>query len=112
VVRDDATLAQSVITLLNNAADVSPRAVEIGASLRDDMLFIVVADRGPGIPREIADRLGQPFVSTKGPAKGMGIGLFLVKTTVERLGGTLAFLAREGGGTRVSVSLPFAVLQV
>ncbi|HEX6828687.1 MAG TPA: ATP-binding protein [Burkholderiales bacterium] len=111
LVHQDPTLAQSVITLLNNAADVSPRAVDMDGSLRDGMLVLEVSDRGPGIPQEIAQRLGQPFVTTKAPASGMGMGLFLAKTSIERLGGTLEFLRREGGGTRVCVTLPLVVLQ-
>jgi len=111
VVREDLTLAQSLLTLLNNAADASKEAVEMKGSLRDDTLVVEVVDRGTGIPKEIAEQLGRPFVTTKGPERGMGMGLFLAKTAIERLGGTLEFFNRQGGGTRVSVTLPLATLQ-
>jgi len=109
-VREDATLSQSIITLLNNAADASREPVQMNGYLRDDMLVLEVADRGPGISTELAERLGRPFVSTKGQAQGMGIGLFLAKTAVEGLGGALAFLERPGGGTCVTMTLPLAAL--
>lgn len=111
VVREDLTLAQSLLTLLNNAADASKEAVEMTGSVRNDMLVVEVEDRGGGIPDEIAEQLGRPFVTTKGPERGMGMGLFLAKTAIERLGGTLEFFSRRGGGTRVSVTLPLATLQ-
>jgi two-component system, sensor histidine kinase RegB len=112
MVSGDPTLAQALLTLLNNAADASQNEVSMTARMTDDMLELEVLDRGPGIPREITDRLGQPFVTTKGPAKGMGMGLFLAKTSIERLGGTLEFSERVGGGTRVSVTLPIAAIQI
>jgi two-component system, sensor histidine kinase RegB len=111
VIRGDLTLAQSLLTLLNNAADASKEAVEMKGSLRNDTLVVEVEDRGAGIPKEIADHLGRAFVTTKGPERGMGMGLFLAKTAIERLGGTLEFFSRQGGGTRVSVTLPLATLQ-
>jgi two-component system, sensor histidine kinase RegB len=111
LVRDDATLAQALITLLNNAAEASRESVSMKGSLQGDTLFVEVADRGPGIPKALAARLGQPFVTTRGPGEGMGMGLFLAKTSVERLGGALGFSDRPGGGTCVSLTLPLATLQ-
>ncbi len=111
VIRGDLTFAQSLLTLLNNAADASNEAVEMKGSLSNDMLVVEVEDRGAGIPKEIAEHLGRTFVTTKGPERGMGMGLFLAKTAIERLGGSLEFFTRQGGGTRVSVTLPLATLQ-
>lgn len=107
----DAALAQSLVSLLNNAADVSPQTVELRGYLYGDSLRVEVADRGKGVPREIAERIGSPFTSTKGPGGGMGIGLFLTDSTVSRLGGTLSFRQRPQGGTQVEVSVPLAVLR-
>lgn len=111
LVREDVTLAQSLITLLNNAAEASPGEVSMLAAVHEDTLRVEVADRGPGIPPALAARLGRPFVTTRGPDEGMGMGLFLAKTSVERLGGALAFSARRGGGTRVTMTLPLAAIQ-
>lgn len=107
----DAALAQALVSLLNNAADASPQAVELRGYLYGDSLRVEVADRGKGMPREVAERIGSPFISSKGPGGGMGIGLFLTDSTVSRLGGTLSFRERAQGGTRVEVSLPLALLR-
>lgn len=58
---------------------------------------IEVADPGPGIAPELAARLFTPFISTRGEARG--VGLSLAKAAAERMGGTLSFAPREGGGT-------------
>lgn len=111
LVREDATLTQSLIALLNNAAEASPDAVALQASLREQTLVVEVADRGPGISPAQLERIGQPFQSTRRPGEGMGIGLFLAKTSVERLGGVLSFAGRQGGGTCVTMALPLAALE-
>jgi two-component system, sensor histidine kinase RegB len=100
----DATLEQALLNLFNNAADASPAAVDIAARWDARRLEVDVADRGPGIPPAIADRLGHEAVTTR--AEGAGIGLVLAFAAIERSGGTLAFTAREGGGTCARVTLP------
>jgi two-component system sensor kinase FixL len=62
-----------------------------------DMVEVSVADTGPGISEEIADRLFQPFVTTK-PA-GMGVGLSISKRIVEAHGGEMWAEPNPGGGT-------------
>ena len=54
---------------------------------------------------EILKSLGQDRISTKGE-QGMGIGLLLANATLERLGGEINFLSREGGGVIARVVLP------
>ncbi len=62
-----------------------------------DMIEVSVADTGPGISEEIADRLFQPFVTTK-PA-GMGVGLSISKRIIEAHGGEMWAEPNPGGGT-------------
>jgi two-component system sensor kinase FixL len=62
-----------------------------------DMIEVSVADTGPGISAEIADRLFQPFVTTK-PA-GMGVGLSISKRIIEAHGGEMWAEPNPGGGT-------------
>lgn len=101
----DATLEQALINLLNNAADASSSGVEISLSHYNHNVIIDISDKGLGFPEEMLAQIGQEFMSTKGE-QGMGIGLFLANATLERLGGDIAFLAREGGGTIARVLLP------
>jgi len=48
----------------------------------------------------------EPFFTTKGPGRGMGLGLFLARSVVALLGGTLSIESKLGAGTRVTMTLP------
>jgi two-component system sensor histidine kinase RegB len=101
------SLEQSLMNLLNNAADVSPAAVDLHAGVEGDELVFDICDRGPGFSPEQKRQAGRTAFSGK-PGQGMGVGLTLTHATVERLGGTVNLIEREGGGTRASVRLPLA----
>ncbi|WP_396207167.1 sensor histidine kinase [Gemmatimonas sp.] len=65
-------------------------------------LQIVLADSGTGVAPEDAERIFEPFYSTKQPGKGTGLGLAIVASTIENLGGTIwVQRAREGGAAFV-----------
>lgn len=100
-------LEQALINILNNAADVSPDAVEFSTSVSDDMLQIDIADRGPGFTPEQKAQAGRMLFSGK-PGRGWGMGLALTHATLERLGGTLILIERDGGGTCVRIRLPWS----
>jgi two-component system, sensor histidine kinase RegB len=102
----DVTLEQALLNLFNNAADTSPGHVRIHAGWDSQHVQVDVLDRGKGIPREIAGRLGLDLVSTRD--EGAGIGVVLALSAVEQSGGTLSFTSREGGGTLAKVLLPLA----
>ena len=103
----DETLRQALFSLLDNAADASA-AVDLSACWDADALRLEIADRGPGVPREVVARLGEPFVS--GKPGGLGLGVYLARAVVERFGGRLVIAPREGGGTLAQVALPLAAL--
>lgn len=100
------TLDQSLINLLNNAADVSPEKIDIHVKWDNHEVIITIDDCGSGVPNDIRQQLGQPFVSTKG--KGLGLGLFLSNATISRSGGTVQLFDREEGGTTTVIKLPLA----
>lgn len=104
------TLAQAIGNILNNAADVSPQSVEIAGRWTEGSLTLDIADRGPGLAPEIARRPGEVFITTK--SEGFGLGLFLARTTLKRLGGDLAFSQRADGGLRCRITLPLAALRI
>ena len=99
-------LEQAILNVLNNAADASPDVVELSAATEGDVLFIDVADRGPGFTAEQKAQAGRVLFSGK-PGRGWGMGLALTHATLERLGGSLTLIERDGGGTRVRITLPW-----
>ena len=66
----------------------------------------LIRDQGTGMSNEQLKRVSEPFFTTKPPGKGMGLGVFLAKNVVGRLGGRIEFETRIGKGTTVTVLLP------
>ena len=100
------TLTHSLINILNNAAEASPaeQGIEFHASWDLDTITIKIRDFGPGFPPEIAECAGkQPVVSKK---RGMGVGLFLTYSTINRLGGKINLYNSDTGGACVEITLP------
>jgi two-component system sensor histidine kinase RegB len=106
-------VSQALRSLITNAQDASPptSAVIVLARRYDQMLELVIRDRGAGMPREILERIGEPFYTTKPPGRGMGLGLFLARAVIEAVGGTLQIDSTTGAGTDVRVILPTDVSQ-
>jgi two-component system sensor histidine kinase RegB len=102
------TVRQTLINILNNAADASPQDVEVEGRWDANDLTIEVRDRGPGISEDAASRAGRGLFSTK--TGGQGIGLLLANATIERLGGSVTLFNREGGGGCTRVRLPLVRL--
>jgi len=71
-----------------------------------ELLQVSVADTGPGISDEMAEKLFQPFVTTK--ATGMGMGLSICRGIVEAHGGRLWLEASPGGGAVFRFNVPVA----
>lgn len=102
-----ANLDQSLINLLNNAADAAPGTVHIEGRIADSGLRIDILDSGPG-PAPALRAMAEPGRSSKG---GLGLGLFLSNASIESLNGQVTLTEREGGGTCVSVWIPLQGLQ-
>mgnify|MGYP001092000184 CR=1 FL=1 len=101
-------LRQVLINLLSNAihATASGGAITIEVSPADGGVAIAVIDSGHGIPKENLDKIFEPFFSTKAPGEGTGLGLFVTREIVDKLGGRLTVESRVGHGTRFAVQLP------
>ncbi len=106
------TLSQALLNILNNAADMSAHAVEVEGHWTNAELVLEARDRGPGITTEVQEHVGKPFFTTKAAGEGMGLGLFLARSTIERLGGQVTLTNRDGGGAICRVQLPLAALRV
>lgn len=106
---DRVQMQQVLINLVRNSLDalaaVEHRALTVRTSLAaGGGVQIDVIDTGPGLAREVAERLFQPFVTTK--PSGIGIGLSICKTIVDAHGGRLWTTANPTGGTAFHIALP------
>jgi len=112
VVGDPQRLLQVFVNLLSNAADASPddQTVVISTSVDQQYAVITIEDRGHGIPAQLLDSLFEPFVTSKPPGRGTGLGLALVYSIIEEHHGTIRAESPIDGnaGTRFIVTLPLA----
>jgi two-component system sensor histidine kinase RegB len=112
-------LRHALINLIDNAIEAAHSFVSVEFYCRDSSLLIAVTDDGPGMAPGVLERWGKLQRSSK--KTGLGIGVFLANSTIEKLGGTVAIEATDGdtaaapdlsvscGQTRVLVTLPLAV---
>jgi two-component system, OmpR family, osmolarity sensor histidine kinase EnvZ len=98
-----------IANLLDNALHHGRSPVEMTTGMADGHAIIEVLDRGPGIPASQAERMIQPFtrLDTARSSAGTGLGLAIVERIARSHGGRVQLLAREGGGLRARVELPF-----
>jgi signal transduction histidine kinase len=100
------------MSLLENALDAinNNGKLTLAARVSGDMLLIEVWDNGPGIPKEIQDRIFEPFFSTKPTGSALGLGLDTVQRVVRRHRGYV-HVNSEPGATCFEVRLPVDQLQ-
>ena len=100
--------------LVENAVDFARKTVTVRWSWDDEEVTFSIIDDGPGFPPEIIDRIGEPYMSTRQGTEaggGLGLGLFIAKTLLERSGATLDFRNSSGlgEGAVVHISWPRGV---
>jgi signal transduction histidine kinase len=105
---DPYQLRQVLLNLLTNAMHAVNSDGTITIAIEDvgDCRTITISDTGPGIPRENLDKIFEPFFSTKSPGQGTGLGLFVSRGIVEKLGGTIEVASKIGQGASFSIRLP------
>lgn len=110
VLCDRDQIMQAVANLLTNAYDalISGGLVMIKSSYlqKEDQVVVTITDSGPGIPKEIQDRIFEPFVTTKDIGSGKGLGLSIAKGAVLAHKGNIQITNKENQGTTASFSLP------
>ncbi|MBL8496708.1 sensor histidine kinase [Nitrosomonas sp. JL21] len=105
-IMDNQLLSQSILNLLNNAADASSKCIEIKSNWDNQTLHLEIIDDGEGLSAEAMQRVGEAFFSSKKPGQGFGIGLFLANANIERFGGSVRLFNLETGGACTQVILP------
>jgi two-component system, NtrC family, nitrogen regulation sensor histidine kinase NtrY len=105
---DAKLLRRALRNLIENAlrATGGRGEVELRVERVGDEAAITVADRGPGVPAELLQRIFDPYFSTHD--SGTGLGLPITRRIVEEHGGTIAATNRRGGGLEVVVMIPLA----
>lgn len=102
-------LRRALRNLLDNARRYGGPDVSLTLQTVAGGYELVVADRGPGVPADLRERIFEPFYRLPGHAEmagGVGLGLSLVKQIAERHGGGVRCLPREGGGSRFVLFVP------
>lgn len=100
----DTTIAQAIQSILDNAADVSPEAVELEAAWDAKQLHLEIRDQGPGLSEMASTVAGKAQFTTK--SQGLGLGLFLAHSTIRRLGGEVRLYNRTESGVCTRIELP------
>ena len=106
VCRRSPGLLYGLANILDNAVDFAAGAVEVEARWSADEVRLKIGDDGPGFAPEVLLRAGEPYVTTRGPGKrasdeeagGLGLGLFIAKTLIERSGAAALPRQRAGAG--------------
>jgi signal transduction histidine kinase len=108
---DRTLFGQALTNLLQNAVEAYPAAgdgvihVRVAAEERLTSCVVVVEDRGCGIPASRLERMGEPFVSSKGDGRGLGMANVRRNVTSAH-GGTVEVRSQVGEGTTVVLELP------
>jgi signal transduction histidine kinase len=99
-------LRRAFANLYRNAAEAMQGrgAIDVTVAADDGGLVVTIADHGPGIPAELRQRVFEPYFTTK--ADGTGLGLALVRLSLEAHGATINVSETPGGGATFSIVFP------
>jgi two-component system sensor histidine kinase RegB len=112
-------LAHGLGNIIENAVDFARSHVDIETRWSDEKIQIIVTDDGPGFPPERLTKIGEPYLAAQrfatdrqrgDDAKGLGLGLFIAKTLLERTGAQISFSNRRDSnhGAVVTITWPRA----
>ena len=105
-------LEQVLVNVLINAIKALPpgsaakHEIYVGKAHAGDRVTVTIRDTGCGIPASLRSRIFEPFFTTRDVGHGMGLGLSVSKTIVEKLGGDIEVDSIENVGTTVRIHLP------
>jgi two-component system sensor histidine kinase RegB len=105
--------------LLDNALGFAVKTVIVEAAWNDASVTVRIKDDGKGFPPDILSRVGEPYLTTRGAVveeleagSGLGLGLFIAKTLLERSGATLSASNLAQGGAMLTVMWPRHIFEV
>ncbi|MFT4671284.1 MAG: two-component system sensor histidine kinase RegB [Pseudohongiellaceae bacterium] len=106
-VASDLSLKHAIINIIENSIKAANNKVLVKFSTSEsitDQLEIAITDDGPGIPAEVLEKVGEPFISMR--KESMGIGIFLANAAVQKLNGTIELFNLKQGGAKTLIKLP------
>ena len=116
VARRNSGVMHGLGNLVENAVDFARQRVVVTLRWNADEVAIEIADDGPGFPIELMDRIGEPYISRRGEGGetaarqggGLGLGVFIAKTLLERSGATMTVedVSFAGKGSTIVVEWP------
>ncbi|MBL4743828.1 MAG: HAMP domain-containing histidine kinase [Cycloclasticus sp.] len=106
-ITSDMAVTRALINILDNASRVSPQYVSITLNWNGDTICFVIEDNGCGMPAGYLAKLGMDVMPSK--AEGLGLGIYITKATIERLGGDVQWENKEDVGVRVTINLPLSI---
>ncbi len=108
---DAAQIEQVLLALVMNAFDAMPQGgnlwITTSFSRKEGQVRIVVRDDGAGIPPEILPRIFEPFLTTKETGQGVGLGLAISHSILERHHGSIEVQSEVGRGSTFNITLPW-----
>lgn len=104
----DLSIKHALINIIENGIKAAKDKVTLELRVSRADLTITIADDGPGIPAEVMENLGEPFISVRN--QGMGLGIYLANASISRLGGSIEMSNRVEGGAVTRITLPLAKL--
>lgn len=101
-------LGQAIRGIVKNALDAAGPNGRVYVRSRGSLgeVAIEIEDTGPGMTREVLERAGEPFFTTKAVGQGTGLGVFLARAVIERIGGRFELRSDAGKGTLAEIVLP------
>ena len=107
----DITLRHALINIIENAIKAAQNQVTVQYTIEGTIegsqpafLLMSVQDDGPGIPANVMESMGEPFISTR--KDSMGLGIFLANASIQRLGGHIEMFNVRDAGARTVIRLP------
>jgi signal transduction histidine kinase/Flp pilus assembly protein TadD len=99
---------QAILNILENAEQAinSQGFIHITTKIQEKSLLISIKDSGHGIPKDLLQKITDPFFTTKEPGKGTGLGLYITQSIIMEHNGTLEFKSENLNGSEAIISLP------
>jgi two-component system, sensor histidine kinase RegB len=103
-----ALLVQSLVNLVRNAllANFEKHPIRISCRLQNSKVLLQIVDQGTGMDVDTLRQVGNPFFTTRSNGEGIGMGVFIARSLIERIGGKFVIRSKPEYGTTVEITLP------